>query len=134
MEELHKIAGMYHTAIWTEISRSIPDHFSGQEYLREIAAADTDPRIGLRILEQDVIARFVLLDKVVFKQQGIGLRLHHGIFRIRYLGDHDGGLAGKSLGRHKILRHTLVKVFCLTHIYHIPLGIIISVDSGGMRK
>ncbi len=134
VEELHQIARMHHTAVWAEIARTVLDDAPCEKDLREIAGADAYPRIGLGILQQDVVARLELLDQVVLQQKGVRLRLHHSILRISNLGDHHGRLARQPLGRHEILRHPLVQVLGLAHIYDIPLGVIIPVDSGGMWK
>ena len=40
-------------------------------HFRERARADAYPRIGLGVFQEDVVARLVLLDKIVFKQQCI---------------------------------------------------------------
>jgi hypothetical protein len=73
VEEFHEIARVHHTAVWTEIPRSVPDHPSGEKHLREIIIADAYPGIGLGILQENVVARLELLDKIVFKQQCICL-------------------------------------------------------------
>jgi len=134
MEELHQIAGMDHTAVRPKIAGTIPDHATGKEDSWKIFSTDADPRICLRILEENVIARLELLDKIVLKKQCIRFRFNHGIFGISNLRDHHRSLAGKSLSGHEILSDPLVQVLGLAHINHIPLSVIISVDAGGMWK
>ena len=134
VEELHKIAGMDNAAVRSEITGTIPDHSARQEDAREWISTYTDPRIGLGILQEDIISWLELLYQIVFQEKSIRLRLHDSIFCICNLGDHHCSLARKPLYRHEILRNPLVQVFGLTHIYHIPLSVIISVDTGGMWK
>ena len=134
MEEFDKIACMDDAAVRTEISGSVTYHPAGQEDPRKFLGTDTYPGIGLGILEQDIVPGLELLDQVVLQKKGVRLRLDHGIFRIRNLRDHHRSLPRQPLGRHEILRHPLVQVLCLTHINHIPLGVIIPVDTWGMWK
>ena len=134
VKEFHEIARMHYTAVRTEIARSVLDYTPREEDLREIACTDAYPRIGLGILQQDVVARLELLDQIVLQQKGVRLRLHHSVLRVCNLGDHHGSLARQPLGRHEILSHPLVQVLGLAHIYDIPLGVIITIDSGGMWK
>ena len=73
VEEFHKVTGMYHAAVRTKITGSVPDHAACQKHFREVPSTDTYPWIGLGILQENVVARLELLDQVVFKQQGIRL-------------------------------------------------------------
>ena len=134
MEEFDKIARVDHTAVRPEITGPVLDHSAGKKHLRKVSRTDAYPWISLGVLEQDVVTGLELLDKVVFQQQSIRLRLDDSILGVGYLGYHDRGLACQSLCRHKILRHSLVQVLSLTYIYDIPLGVIIPIDTGGMRE
>ena len=134
VDELHHIPCMNHAAVRTEISGTVLHNPAGEEDTGEFFGSDAYPRIGLRILQKDVITRLELLYKVIFQKQSIRLRLDDGIFRIRNLRHHHRSLAGQSVRRNKILGYSLMQVLCLTYIYDIPLGVIISVDTGGMRK
>ena len=125
---------MHHGAVRAEIPGPVPDYPAGQKHFRIVSRTYTYPRISLGVLQQYVVLRLELLDKVVFKQEGIGFSIYDRVLGIRYLRDHDGSLAGQPLGRDEILRHPLVQVFGLAYINDIPLGVIISVDSGGMRE
>jgi hypothetical protein len=134
VEEFYQVPCMDYAAVWAEIARTVLAYASGQEDLGIVAGSHADPRIGLGILQKYIITRLELLDQVVFEKQCIRLRLYHRIFGIRNLRDHYRGLAREPLGRHKILRDPLMQVFCLTHINHIPLSVIVSIDARGMRK
>ena len=134
MNELHKISCMHDTAIRTEISGSILDNTTCKKNLRKISRRHTNPRIGLGILQKNIVTRLELLDKIVLQQQGISLRLNDSILSIGNLRDHHRSLAGQALRRNKILRDPLMEIFCLTHINNIPLGVIISIDAWGMWK
>ena len=134
MNELHKISGMHHAAVRSEIPGSVPDHLAGKENLRELVLAHANPRIGLGVLQKDIVARLELLDQIILQQQRICLRLHDSVLRIGDLGHHHCSLAREPVRRHEILRHPLMQVLCLTHINHIPLGVIIPVYARGMWK
>ena len=134
VDELHEITGVHDAAVWAEIARAVLDETARQEDAREVLGGHAYPRICLRVLQEYVVAGLELLDEIVLQQQGIRLRLYHRILRVGNLRHHHGSLPRQPLGRHEILRNPLMQVLCLTHINHIPLGVIIPVDTRGMRK
>ena len=134
-EEIHQVPRMHHGTIGAEIPVSLPlFNAPGNEHFGEFIARHTNPGIGLGVLQEDVVAGFVLLDEVVFQQEGIGFTVHHGIRGIGNFRHQDAGFRVQTLRRHKILRHPLVKVFRLSYIDNLSLGVIVSVDTGGMGK
>ena len=50
------------------------------KYPRERLPRDTDPRIGVTLLEEDVVHGLMLLDEIIFEKQGIMLRLYDDVF------------------------------------------------------
>jgi hypothetical protein len=134
VEKLDKITCMYHTAVRSEIPGPVTNHPAGKINPRKFFRTHTYPRIGLGILEKDVVARFELLYKIIFQKKSICFGIDYSIFRISDLRDHDSRLTGQPLCRHKILSHPFMQVFCLTYIYDIPLSVIISIDARGMWK
>ena len=133
VKEFKQIAGMHYGTVGPEIA--VPFHDpAGQVNLRELVSRDAYPRIGLGILQENVVFRPVLLYEIILKKQGVRLGIHHGILRVRNLGNQNPGLGREPLGRGEILGHPLVEILGLAHIYHNPLGVIIPVDSGGMWK
>ena len=133
-KELDEVASVDDVAVRAEIPRTVVDHASGEEDLGILVCGDAYPGIGLGILQEYVVPWLVLLDEIVLKQQRVRLGGNHAVLGVGNLRDQDAGLAVKSLRRDKILRNPLVEVLGLAHIYHIPLGVIIPVDSGGMRE
>jgi hypothetical protein len=133
-EHLQKVARMDDGTVRAEISGTILDHAPGKEDLRELVTGDTYPRIGLRILQKDIVFWLVLLDQVVLKQQGVGFGIHYRVLGIGYLRDKDPCLSVEPGGVHKVLGDSFMQVFRLADINHISLGVIITIDSGGMRK
>ena len=134
MDEIHEVAGVHDAAVWAEIARTVLDEAARQEHARKILGGHAYPRICLRVLQEYVVAGLELLYEIILQQQGIRLRLHHSILRVGNLRDHHRSLPRQPLGRHEILRNPLMQVLCLTHINHIPLGVIIPVDARGMRE
>ena len=134
MYELYEIARMHNTAVWTKITRTILDDTACKHHAWKLLSSHAYPRISLRILQKNIIAGLELLNEVIFEQKRISFRFHNGILSISNLGDHDSRLASKPFRRDKVLRHPLMQVLCLTHINHIPLGVIIPVYARGMWK
>ena len=132
LQEIQHFAGVEACAVRAEVTGAVTNKLTGQVNPWEGVGADTDPRIGLGILEQDVVFRFVLLNQVVLKQQGIRLGVHHGVLRVSNLAYQNPGLGIEPGWIDEVLRNPLVQVFGLAYIYHISLGIVVSVDSGGM--
>jgi hypothetical protein len=85
MEEFYKIACMHDAAVRTEIPGAVLYHAPGKEHTGKFFSCDTYPWISLGILEEYVVTRFELLDKVILQQQSISLGLHDGILGIGYL-------------------------------------------------
>ena len=134
-EKIHQVAGMHHAAVRTEIpvAASLVDT-ARNEHFRKFVTRHADPGIRLRILQEDVVLRLVLLDEVVLQQQGIRFGVHDRILGVGDLRDEDPRLCRQPLGRHEILCHPLVQVLRLPHIDDIPRSVIIPVDARGMWK
>ena len=133
-DEFQQLFRMIYGAVWAEIQGAVFLHPSGQENPRVHICTDTYPRIGLRVFQEDVILRLVLFYQIILEQERIGLGIHHGILRIRYLAHQDPGLGIQTLGCHEILRHPFMQILSLTYINNIPFRVIVSIDSGGMWK
>ena len=126
---------MHYAAIRAEIAVALTFFDAARdEHAGELLTGDADPGIGLGVLQQDVVLGFVLLDEVVFQQQGIGLAVHHRELGVGYLGNQDAGFGVQPLRGHEILRHPLVQVLGLAHINHLSLGVIVPINTGGMGK
>jgi len=120
-------------AVRPEIPGAVLLHAAREEHPRIGLVGDADPGVGLAVLEEDVVMGLVLLDEVVLQQQGVRLAVDHGVLQVGNLAHQDAGLGVEPLRGHEILRHPLVQVLGLAHINHRSLGVIIAVDSGGMR-
>ena len=135
VKEVHQVSGVHHAAVGPEVP--VPLAFldaAGNEHPGEIVTGNANPGVGLGILEEDVVLGLVLLDEVVFQQEGIGFGVHHRELGIGNLAYQDAGFGVQALRGHEILRHTLVEVFGLAYINHRSLGVIVSIHAGGMGK
>ena len=132
-EEINEIPGVHDAAVRSKVTVSFL-YAAGDEHLWEVVTGDADPGICLGILEKDVVLGLVLLDEVVLQEKGIGLRVHYRELGIGYLAHEDAGLGIEPLRGNKILRDALVKVFCLAHVYHFSLGVVVTVYAGRMRE
>ena len=74
-------------AIRAEVCSKSLVYLSRVDNAWEIFVGYADARIGFTVLQQDVIAGVPLLDKVVFKQEGILLRVYDDVFYIVNLGN-----------------------------------------------
>jgi len=133
-EHFEQAAGMEDRAVWSEVSGPVLDNTAGQEDLREFISGYAYPRIGLGILQQDVVLRLVLLYEVILEQQGVGFGIYHRVLGVRDPGDEQAGLAVEPGRVHEVLGDPFVEVFCLADINHSSLGVIITIDPGGMWK
>ena len=55
------------------------------EYPRIILLRYNDRRVGLAVLEQNVVFGLVFLYQIVFKKQSVFLRVHHRVCDVPYL-------------------------------------------------
>ena len=75
-EEFQQVSGMNDRTVRPEIPVSLHDS-SGEIDFRELIPCDAYPRIGLGVLEQDIVLRLVLLDEIVLEQKGVSLSIDH---------------------------------------------------------
>ena len=133
-EEFQQGLGVHHGAVGPEIARTVAHEPAGEEDLGKLVGGHAYPGIGLGVLQQDVVARLVLLDQIVFQKQGVSLRVHDRILDVGNLRDQYPGLGREPVRVHEVLRDPLVEVLGLAYINHRSLGVIVSVDPGGMRQ
>ena len=95
---------------------------------------DNNPRIGLVVLEQNVVSWFVFLYEVVFKKQRILFGFHNKMFDGNYFA-YQHFRFGMRLLFVEVRRNTAFQVFCLTHIdkRSLFIKILIHAGIGGQR-
>lgn len=119
-------------AVWTEVLTYVLVFLARFEYTRKCFTGDADIRITLSVLEQDVVARLVLLDQVVLKQKCILFATNHNILDIGYV-----RYKLTRFGRRDILvevtAYTALKVLSFTHIDYSPLTVEVLVNTRLLR-
>ena len=91
-EEIQKGLGVNDRAVGAEIARTVLVQTAGEKNPGKHLGRDADPRVGLGVFQEYVVAGFVLLDEIVLQQQGIGLRIHYRILKISDFADQNAGL------------------------------------------
>jgi hypothetical protein len=135
LEEIHKIPCMHHRTIRTEIAVTTRlVHPSGNEHLRELITCHADPGVRLRIFEKNVVLWLILFDKIVLQKEGIRLGIDHRILRVGDFRNESTGLGIEPLLRNEVLGNPLMEILSLPHINNLSLGVIVSIDSGGMGE
>ena len=104
----------------------------GEEDAGEALFFYADPRVGLVVLEQDVVARAQGFDQVVFQQQRIGFALYDDKTDVGDLGDHHARLGVRKIFA-EIGQYALLQVFGFAHVQDFPFGVVIPVHAGVFR-
>ena len=143
LDEIKNLVHHPHVAVWTEVGSCFGDNVSRLENPGVGFVADADGRVGLIVLQQHVIARLVVLDKIVLKQQGVGLRVNH---HIAYVGNlvHQYACLSRlffiKIGAHAalerlgfphvddgaILVEVLIATRALREIFHNPSEVVVT--------
>ena len=117
-----------------EIFRSVLDDVAGRMDPGEPLLADDDGRVGLVVLQLDVVPRLVLLDEAVLEKQGVHLGGHHDEPDVGDLLDEQPGLAVLVGLLAEVAGHALLEAFGLSDVEQGALCIIVLVDPRAVRK
>ena len=127
-EQIQQDMRRAHGWVRTEVFRAVVDLASGKKDARESLFLDTDPRIGLVVLEHDVVARLVLLDHRVLQQQRLRLRVDDAVFEVGDFAHEDARLARLLLI--EIAADAAFEVLGLAHIDERTVFVEIAVHAG----
>ena len=117
-----------------EILRSVAHEPPGRLHARERLVADHDPRVGLVVLEQDVVARLEALDHVVLEQERLALAGDDRVAQVGDPGDHDPHFRALVRFRREVGVDPPVQVFRLAHVDHLSVGAQKLVDAGRLGQ
>ena len=120
--------------IGTEVLRPILNDVACGVDAREAFLADDDGRIGLVVLEFDVVSGLVLLDEVVLEEQGVHFSLHHDESDVGDLLDEEPCLSVLVGLLVEIARNALLEALGLSDVQQVALRIEMLVDSGTVRQ
>lgn len=129
-DEIQHAVLHHHRAVGAEILRAVADQLPRGLHPREGFAPHDNPRIGLVVLEQDVVTGLERLDERVFEQQGVGLASHDDVADFDDLLHHHAHLGAVFAALHEVGRHALAQALGLAHIDDGPRPVDELVDAG----
>ena len=116
-----------HRGIRAEVLRAVVHFSSCQENTRKSLLLDADPRVGLVVLEHDVVARLVLLDHRVLQQQCLSLRVDDAVFEVGDFAHEDARLTRLFLV--EIAADAAFQVLGFTYVNQFALFVEIAVHA-----
>ncbi len=105
----------WNVAVRAEVCSKSLVYLSCVDNAWEIFVGYADARVGFTVLQQDVIAGIPLLDKVVFKQEGILFRVYDDVFYIVNLGNKYACLEVVVLSV-EVTAYPSLQVLCLADV------------------
>ena len=117
-----------------EILRSVLNDVAGRMDPGEPLLADDDGRVGLVVLQLDVVPRLVLLDEAVLEKQGVHLGGHHDEPDVGDLLDEQPGLAVLVGLLAEVAGHPLLEAFGFADVQQGALRIIVLIHPRAVRK
>ena len=133
-DEVEHAALHHHRSVGAEILRPVARQDARRLHAGKALAPHDDPRIGLVVLEQDVVTRLKALDQRVFQQQGVGLAPHDDMADLDDLLHQHTHLRAVLLRLHEVRRHPLAQALGLTHIDDRPRAVHELVDARRQRQ
>ena len=106
----------HHRTVGTEILRTVARQLSGGLHARKMLAPHHDPRIGLVVLEQDVVTRLEGLYQRIFEQQRVGLAVDDDMADLGDLPHQHTHFGAVLLALHEIGGDPFAQALGLTHI------------------
>ncbi len=128
-EQVDNRAQLPRFGIGAEIGRAVMTHLSGEKYSRERLVRDDKIRIGLVVLEVDVVSGFEILYEIVFEDERFDFRGSDDHFDIGYMADQDFCLAEEPVRVAKIGAHSRTQVFRLADIDDLAVPVFELIDA-----
>ena len=105
-----------HRRVGPEVLRAVALQLARGLDAGEVLAAHDDPRVGLVVFEQDVVAGLQLLDERIFEQQGVGFAVDDDVADLGDLAHQHPHLGGMLLVLHKIGGDALAQTLGLADV------------------
>lgn len=118
-----------HIGIGTVVFRAVVNDLAGEKHPWKRLVAHRNPRVGLVVFEQYVVAGLVLLDKTVFEVQGIFFAAYNGVFDVADITHQHGG-AQRFVPLVEIGADAPFQVLGLAYVDDVPLLVEVLVYSG----
>ena len=110
------------------VARTVAYMLPGEEHARVHLVGNHDPRIGLIVFEQHVVAGLVLLNHRIFKIKGVLLGGHHYVLHVGYVAHQYIGTQ-HVVGAVEVRRHPALEVLGLAYVYNPALGVEVHIHS-----
>ena len=133
-DEVQHAALHHHRPVGTEVLRAVAQQRARGLHAGKRLAPHDDPRIGLVVLEQDVVTRLEALYQGVFEQQGIRLAPDDDVTDGGDLADQHPHLRAVLLRLHEIGRNALAQALGLAHVDNRPAAVHELIDAGRERQ
>ncbi len=131
--DVQKLAHAPHTSKRAEVFGAFADNAAGKKDAGEVLLFNDDVGISLIVLEVNVEARLIMLDKGVLQQEGIVLRVRDGEFYVIYEGDEAARLV-VVVALSEVRGHALAQVFGLAYVQELLGAVVILIASRLMRN
>ena len=128
--ELQHTVLHHHRTVGAEVLRPVAHDLPRGLHAREALAPHDDPRIGLVVLEQDVVARLEGLDERIFEQQGVGFAADDDVADFGNLPHQCADLRAVLLRLHEVRRDALAQALGLAHVDDRARAVQELVDAG----
>ena len=133
-DEVEHAALHHHRSVRAEILRPVARQDARRLHAGKVLAPHDDPRIGLVVLQQDVVTRLEALDQRIFQQQGVGLASHDDMADLDDLLHQHAHLRAVLLRLHEVRRHPLAQALGLAHVDDRPRAVHKLVDARRQRQ
>ena len=130
-EILEKFFEFFGIMLWSNISCTIIEFFSRNKDLRHRMASKFDIRIGIRSFEHIIERREMLLDKIRLQIETLRFIFYNDKINMICLCKH---ILFSHRSWSKILRNSLVKIFCFPDIENFIFDIFEKIDSRFLRN
>ena len=133
-DEIEHAVLHHHRTVGSEILRPVAREGPRGLHAGEMLPADHDPRIGLVILQQDVVTRLEGLYQRIFEQQGVRFATHDDMADRGDLLHQHAHLGAVLLRLHEIGRHPFAQALGLAHVDDRPRAVQKLVDARRQRQ
>ena len=123
----------FHIGVGPEVFRTVFYHFPCREYSRKWLIFNANPRIGLIVLKQDIVAGLEFFNQIVFQQKCIGITGNYYMSDFNNFFNQNIGF-GIIMKFVEIRRNPFLKIFSFSYIKNFPCCIVILIHSGLDRQ
>ena len=134
VREVHQPVGQVARKEGAEVRGAVLAQAPRHVHARVFLAGELDVRIRLVVAQQDVEARFVLLDEVVLECQCLFLVVHQDVVEVARFRDQTAGLGVRQLVFGEVAAHAVAQQFGLADVDDLAGGVLVEVHAGLQRQ